>query len=314
MKRFLNLIYIAFCAMVASFKEGFTNMAYFERSNESPHYRKLHSKIMHLQHFDEDFEEFEEFDLENVNQEYFETVEKYKRKGQPDSMATRNARNAMVARQKKKKTAKALRAGAPLRSLDSGGGLPTTAVIVVTIQRRTNAIAAALPVVLFAAIHQYDQYNSLLTPYLPAGCTVAVTNNAGNLRFTFTSGANVDIVDVVCTSIPFLTLLNATLVNMFVINRVRYTLGAVDQLLQFDQVFDSTSKTMFGTGGGRNPIPISTFRDPKNYQSGIIDAAVKLDVDQESGIVVGMYNYVQTVTLNLNISRSDSRNRKRLQS
>ena len=279
---------------------------------EKKHFSDIHNKVMNLNHFDEfEGENYDDFENQTMQSEFFENVERYVQKGASRSAAERQSYNAMKNKYGAPKAAKVMAAQPRTAMRGLSNGLQTSAVFVLTITRNSGNIETTLPVPIFARIHKEDDYRAFVNQYIPSGVLLSVSNVNGSILLTYTNGVLTDTISISCSSVAYLTLLEATIVNMFRINRIRYTLGNSANVTQFDQSFDIVSKSMYGLAS-TNQVPVATFRDPKNFQSGIIDLPVTADIDLETGIVLQMIPVAQSLTLGVNVQTFNNRTRAKL--
>ena len=180
----------------------------------------------------------------------------------------------------------------------------------IVIERLTANIAAALPVFIFGAQHAMAGYAGLLN--VPSGMTLQVKmgiigNTTSNLEFVdfiYTQGANVDTVRVSTNSgAPYPSFLMASLTDLFVINGIRYTISDTTQLGQLNQPFIESEKSLFGKTQD-NPISVSSFKNPLQFQSGIIDIPYNGGIDKEKGFAISIISDAGfSVTLSVLVSR-----------
>jgi len=167
----------------------------------------------------------------------------------------------------------------------TNGAIDQNAVAQVSIQvrRATNNIALALPVPIFGAISYESRYEGLLQ--LPSGVTAtfAVTPK-GDLAITFTQGLNVDIVTISCSSVPYVNMLRSTQTDVFKIRGTRYSISDVSKLAQFDTQFRIARRSIFGKTDF-DDISVAAYKDPQQFQQGIIDLKFQTDIDKEKQIL-----------------------------
>jgi hypothetical protein len=171
-------------------------------------------------------------------------------------------------------------------------GTPTSAAqTTITATRASRNITQPLPVPIFGAIDASGNFVRSLQGLLPAGVTVAAAygQNAGrpnDLQLTYTSGANVDIIRVTCTTISYPTFLESTITDFFRIDKLRYSLSA-NQPTQFEQPHQIVKISMFGKNDVNTFNPGSYF-DPRQFQNQVIDVPTVFDVDKETALVFNM--------------------------
>lgn len=262
------------------------------------HLNTIHKKASSLEHFDEDFEDFdgenyEDFEDEAYETEFLEHAEKLKKRGVVPTKARQGAYAKMTAKygtRFKKAMSRASKKGSS-SLIGKNPFYDASAMFDIIIKRKSVNIAQALPVPLFAAIHYNAKYKSVIGQYLPSNIsitTIAVDSN-GNVIVTYTNSVDdaVDTVEISCVQVPYITFLGASQFNAMRIGKFRYQLSDATQLTQFNQIFDVVEKTLFGKGS-QNQVSVGAFKDPRQYQAGIIDVDNAIDINLETGIVVGL--------------------------
>jgi hypothetical protein len=164
----------------------------------------------------------------------------------------------------------------------------------VNIKRVTANIAQDLPFVIFG---QQDSKNGFrkVIDNLPTGVTLTsveigeVQGEPEKLIFTYTENANVDTVEVTCNQYPYPSFLEAMSTNFFRMSKLRYQLSDSAQLSQFNNDFSVTTRSMFGKRSA-NSISINAYKDPKQFQAGIIDVDGEFDLDKETSILSSIIN------------------------
>ncbi len=279
---------------------------------------RVHSKASDLQHYDEDFDGgMDSFELENLEDEFLDHVEKLKAKGRPDAQA----RSVAYAKMQNKHGGKFDRGMAQLSRKKSGqmvGNDPyydAKAMFDINILRNTANIAVALPVPLFGALHYNAKYISLLPQYLPAGVvlTSITVDASGNLNFLYTqtAGGATDIINVSCAQVPYITFLDASKFNSQTIGKTRIQISDITKVVQFNQIFETYTKTLYGKHGG-NGISLASTNDPKNYPNGARDVNQAYDTDGETAVIVGIINVAAfTVSMNMYVQRYNRSNTAR---
>jgi hypothetical protein len=159
----------------------------------------------------------------------------------------------------------------------------------ITVERLTAAIAAPLPFAIFGQQDYRNGYRSVISGMLPAG--VALTSVRGGevnslpdaVEFTYTQGLNVDIVRVSSDTYAYPALLESTGVDLLRMSKVRMELSDSTQAGQFRQELKSFSNSPFGKGTF-NKISATSFRTPQQFQTGIVDLDIVLDIDKETAL------------------------------
>lgn len=263
--------------------------ANLKHNNRAHLVKKAHELGEHLEHFDDfDNDDFEvsDFEAEDMWDEYEDHVQKYtSRKGalQGRKLADTHMKNKYGSTKWNKAKSKG-KSGKSGNLVGVGGKYQQyNAFVGLVITRLTNNIAGiSLPFIVFAANQSASSFVDIMKQYLPAGVTYTATIEAatGDLLLTYTQGANTDIVRIHCNQTAYATFLSALITDQFDVKFMRYTLADPTQLSQFSQEFQYGKKTLFGKFASED-FPIEMFKDPKQYQNGIIDVKLPYDVDKE---------------------------------
>jgi hypothetical protein len=288
-----------------------TILAFITNFSMKNFFDKIHNEVAtglsHYEQFDESLEDLE--DLEDLETEFFEHLNRYKSKGQSASIAKKNASNMMTAKYGKRKMSAVSRkvvsrAGTSsdlVRNTSPEDGIADFTIIVT---RNSNNIAAPLPFLLFGVNYVENQYRELLTPFLTNAVilTSVVYNNAGNMVFTYTLGVNVDTVTVSCNEAPYSVFLQSTRTDLIRIQKVRYNIADTTKLANYSQPMAIVQKSLFGTLVN-NKISVTKYKNPQQFQNGIVDVMASFDVDKTKGLV--HYIIENNATLELNHFVSD---------
>jgi len=185
-----------------------------------------------------------------------------------------------------------------------GKGMPRAAAQFDLVVTRDSAnIAGALPFVLFGAQDAENGYRQVIDN-LTGGTVltrVRYGENAGfpsSLVFTFTNAAFVDTVTVTCNQFPYPSFLAAMGTDMFKMSKIRYSLSDASQLTQFNQSFEFKVRSMFGKKSA-DSVSIGAYKDPRQYQNGIIDVDGIFDMDKETSIlssIIGVAGFSVTIS------------------
>ena len=127
-------------------------------------------------------------------------------------------------------------------------------------------------------------------------------------RSDHTVGANTDNINITCNQVNYPTFLKASLNATYRISNIRYSLNNPAQLDQFTTPFEVRTKSLFGKAD-QNPISVTSFKKPEQYQNGIIDLPVEIMVDGETGIMVSMTPLAVTITLSVFVERFNKQDR-----
>ena len=182
----------------------------------------------------------------------------------------------------------------------------------IVIKRNTATIAQNLECMIFGSQHFDGGYqNGMVNP--SSGGSVTVTGGIWStlptlVKFTHVNGVNTDTIDVTCNQVNYPTFLKASLNATYRISNIRYSLTDPTQLAQFSTPFEVRTKSLFGKAD-QNPISVTSFKKPEQYQNGIIDLPVEVIVDGESGIMVSMTNLVCQITLSVFVERFNKQDR-----
>lgn len=90
------------------------------------------------------------------------------------------------------------------------------------------------------------------------------------------------MVIVRCTQVPYGTILNSLSSDRFVINNIRHNINT-NYLFQFEQPFDILDLSIFGKLKS-DSINMFAFKDPDQYQIGIIDVPLNRGFDKQISI------------------------------
>ena len=264
---------------------------------------KIHNEVaVGLQHYEEFDESLE--DLEDLENEFYEHLNKYKGKGQSATMARSNASNMMTAKYGKRK------ATAVSKKIISKSGSNSDLVrntspedgiadFTINVTRNSNNIASPLPFLLFGVNYVENQYRELLSPFLlnAVVLTSVAYDSSGNMVFTFTLGVNVDTITISCNEAPYSVFLQSTRTDLIKIQKVRYNISDTTKLANYSQPMAIVQKSLFGTLVN-NKISVTKYKNPQQFQNGIVDVMASFDVDKTKGLVHYMIQNLQTIELN----------------
>ncbi len=263
------------------------------------HLKTVHNKATSLEHYDEDYEDYEieDYEQEAFEQEFFDTIEHFKKKGL-SSTASRAQAHKKLSAKHGKKFGKAI-TNAQKKSTNSPGSIganpfyDAAAQFDITVTRVSANIASSLTVPLFASLHFDAKYISVMGNYLPAGVTISsiAINATGDVVFTLTDGVGTDTIKVSCTQIPYITFINALNYTAMRLSKVRYALSDITKLAQFNQPFETYSKSIFGKHAG-NGLSLAAVNDPKYLNNGVRDLDNTIDINNETAVIIGIINVV----------------------
>jgi hypothetical protein len=272
-----------------------------------------------INHLEEDYEtdDFEDFEAyEMLEPEYLQKKNSALRQGQTATRAHQTADSAML-RTYGNKWRKAKKAGSRGTSTSpiSGGKIGNySALYDIVISRPTANIASALPIVLFAPKYFTSNYTNFFSSNpLPAGTTLAITTSAtGNVLFTFTSGANIDVITISCNQNPYISFLENLKTSSITLTKNFVRVSSTNSLSQFGQPVNVLTRSLYGKAGADNFTP-SSFLSPDQQQTTVLAVPMKFELDGVTGWVTSIDATANTVyTFNSFVSESTSINRKTL--
>ena len=163
-----------------------------------------------------------------------------------------------------------------------------------TAKRIGANITQSLPVPFFGVLEVDSAFQRVLN--LGGGLSVAVVSlgavngtvaNANKLTLNYSDGVNNDLVEITCAQNPYPSLLKATLIDEYQLSGIRYSISDTTKLQQFDENFSVKVRTLTGKSSEDSLTP-SQFKDPSQFQNGIIDIKQAVRVDKETTIVSGL--------------------------
>lgn len=271
---FLSLFSFLGKAIVAPFKV-LPPVAHFDGARAMFY----HDQAAKLSHYDEDY------DADAMYEDYDEAFENYKRRGKDQDKAARLAL-AKVTSKYGEKAKKLMQRPAQMGNPDSGNSSAQFNIVVTRVS--ANLAGIALPVPLFAYIHYVTAYAQLVNQYLPSGISISgIQSSTSAVTISYTNGIVTDTVTITCTEVSYLTFLAASLVDLMTLSKVRYSISDATQTDQYSQVFAAVRKDLFGDSKQKT-ISAAQFKNPQQFQQGIVDLDVTLPLDKESGLVVGI--------------------------
>ena len=257
-----------------------------------------------LEHFDgESYEDLEDYEAENLETEFYQEVEHFRRKGQSTGQAQKSAMSVMSNRHGKHKMGSAMRKRARakaglVKDVRKGhGSISATFDIVIT--RNTSTIGDNLPVPLFASAHFVSNYKQLVSGYLPQGVSISsVTAVNGNIVVTYTDGTNTDTITITCNQTPYATFLFETLTDSVQCFKNRYTITntAIQGCYNNDYVL--VNKTLFGRKE-EDQVTINSFKNPTQFQNGIIDIDVEFFIDKDRAVIHSIIPYSSSYSVQM---------------
>lgn len=183
----------------------------------------------------------------------------------------------------------------PLSSSAASGNIAANAAasFTITAKRLTATISEILEAPIFGVIDRYSGYSKVIS--LPAGVTVATLDygidkgiaNANKLSLEYTDGTNSDIIEVTCQQNPYPLLLESTRTDLLRAQGVRMSLSDSTAVSQFDQQFNVVKRSMTGRSVNDSLTP-SQYKQPTQFQTGIVDLPISISVDKETTITQGI--------------------------
>lgn len=122
----------------------------------------------------------------------------------------------------------------------------------------------------------------------------------GDVVFPFSSGAanTVALVIVRCIQVPYAALLGALNSDKFVMNMIRYIIPDAATISQYQNNLGIYEQSIFGKLKVDNVAP-NTYKQPENFQTNVIDIALKKGIDKQIGI--GTYVNFDCVLVGLSL-------------
>jgi hypothetical protein len=272
-----------------------------------------------INHLEEDYEtdSFEDFEnYEMLEPEYMQKRNAALRQGQNATKAGQTADSAML-RTYGNKWRKAKNAGLkrrPNAPISAGKIGSYSALYDIVISRPTANITSALPIVLFAPKYFTSNYTNFFSSNpLPAGVTLAITTSAnGNVLFTFTSGANIDVITISCNQNPYISFLENLKTSAITLTKNFVRVSSTNSLSQFGQPVNVLTRSLYGKASQDNFTP-SSFLSPDQQQTTVLAVPMKFEIDGVTGWVTSIDPTVNTIyTFNSFVSESTSIDRKTL--
>lgn len=204
--------------------------------------------------------------------------------------------------------------GNPSQPIEQLGGMLEQSSFAVKVTRLTAALAQSLPFAIFARQYLSVGYKGFIE--IPSGLTLTVRSgifqNAGEnpanyckTQFIYTDGVDTDIIEVETSAAsPYPALLEATISDVFKLSKMRISLSDATAVTQFSTDLRVAQKSIFGKAAS-NEIDQASYKDPAQFQNGIIDIPIQAGIDKETGILGQIIDEVAfTVTFSLFVSRT----------
>ena len=183
----------------------------------------------------------------------------------------------------------------PLSSAPATANIAANAAasFTITAKRLTATINEILEAPIFGVIDRYSGYSKVIS--LPAGVTVNSIAygvdkgiaDANKMVIEYTDGTNEDKIEVTCQQNPYPLLLESTRTDLLRAQGVRLSLSDSTAVSQFDQQFNVVKRSMTGRSVNDSLTP-SQYKQPTQFQTGIVDLPVNISVDKETTITCGI--------------------------
>ncbi len=174
-----------------------------------------------------------------------------------------------------------------------------------TIDRKTANIDAVLPVPVFGALDYESEYTDVITPYLPAGCTYAITRTTDKkgLIITYTAGANIDAVHITVKEKPYLSLLRGTQGSVIRLSQIKAKIFDTLDQEQFSEQIRPVFNSLFGLSTSNPFTADDSLRDDQFIET-MRTINQEITVDAETTIIFGMSAIADNVlVLTTSVSR-----------
>lgn len=245
---------------------------------------------------------------EAANFDSFEAFENYVANTRPDLYNKVMAQAGSM----RKRSLAPMRTAANVPALGRVGVQPSkntpssAATFTIQAKRITNTIPAALPVPIFGYLGIENSYVDFTGSFLPPNTVLEVTfdgtsGTLGNrVNLTYTQGAASDVVELTCNEINYKAFLKATGITKMVVNKIRYDISDTTKVNQFSQNFQVSAKDLMGKFSSENITP-SNFKSPEQFQSGIVDLDINVQIKPEACFLLNMGhtngdNFIVTLT------------------
>jgi hypothetical protein len=178
-------------------------------------------------------------------------------------------------------------------SLSANIAQGAAASFTITAKRITSRINEVLEAPIFGVIDRYSGFKKVLN--LPAGVTVKQIDYgidkgalfAEKLVIVYTDGTFDDSIEITCQQNPYPILLEATRTDILRAQGVRLSLSDATAVSQFSEQFNVVKRSMTGRAVNDSLTP-DQYKQPTQFQTGIVDLPVSLTIDKETTITQGM--------------------------
>ena len=162
--------------------------------------------------------------------------------------------------------------------------------------------SGAVPIPIFGAYDAASNYADVLTPLIPAGRTLAITNTADGRGkiFTYTQAAGITCaVTITLQEYPYNSFIEALKGSTFMLSQARYSVSdtTATGLAQMTQAMAYFSRSIFGKTVTDN-VPLDASKSPYQQQTGVVDILGSYKIDASAGFTLLVNpNNGQSITL-----------------
>lgn len=171
--------------------------------------------------------------------------------------------------------------------VDSFRAPVSAAIFDITITRATANINASLPLPIFGVLDRESNYTEIINQDLPSGTVLTSITTSGSgkgLTFTYTSGLNVDTIDVECAQVPYVNILRASQTSLLKMQQNKLQISDVTKQTQFSQKVGIVVNTIFGKNTSDSYTP-NQFKSDLQNQNDIRTITTITDIDSETSMV-----------------------------
>jgi hypothetical protein len=194
---------------------------------------------------------------------------------------------------------RSMKPNAPAATMVDSFRAPVSAAIFdITISRNSANIAASLPLPIFGVLDRESNYVEIISQDLPAGTvltSIALTPSGKGLRFTYTSGLNVDSIDIECAQVPYVNILRAAQTSLLKMQQNKMQISDVTLQSQFSQKVGLVVNTIFGKNTSDSFTP-NQFKSDLQNQNDIRTITWVADIDSETSLTFQVIPQVFSIT------------------
>ena len=143
-----------------------------------------------------------------------------------------------------------------------------------------------------------SNYVEIISQDLPAGTvltSIALTPSGKGLRFTYTSGVNVDSIDIECAQVPYVNILRAAQTSLLKMQQNKMQISDVTLQSQFSQKVGLVVNTIFGKNTSDSFTP-NQFKSDLQNQNDIRTITWVADIDSETSLTFQVIPQVFAIT------------------